>query len=51
VEGFEFKGVWIKVLPYEEAYYVHNEILALKYIQMELMELNSQAEYLSQHYG
>lgn len=25
-DGFEFKGLFIKVLPYEEAYYIHNEI-------------------------
>lgn len=28
-EGFEFKGVFIKVMPYEDAKYVRNEIKAL----------------------
>ena len=41
VDGFEFNGVFFKVLPYEEAYYVQNELFALKQVQMELMELDS----------
>lgn len=41
MEGFEYKGVYIKVMPYEDAYYIHNEILAQKYVWMELMELNA----------
>jgi hypothetical protein len=48
MEGFEYKGVYFKVLPYEEAYFIHNEILGLKYINMELLELNSLSGSLTQ---
>ncbi len=40
-DGFEWKGLFIRVLPYEDAYFVHNEMQALKYVQTELMELAS----------
>ena len=29
IEGFEYKGVFIKVMPYEDAKYIRNEIKAL----------------------
>jgi hypothetical protein len=38
-EGFEWKGVYVKVLPFEDAYFVLNELTALKYCQTELLEL------------
>ena len=31
-DGFEYKGVFIRVLPYEDAYFVQNEMQALKYV-------------------
>ena len=49
-EGFEFKGVFIKVLPYEDAYYLRNELQALKYVQLELLELTSLSAPLSQQH-
>jgi hypothetical protein len=30
-DGFDFKGVHIRVMPFEDAKYVRNEIKALKY--------------------
>jgi hypothetical protein len=40
-DGFEFKGVFIRVLPYEDAQFIRNEIKALRYTQLELLELKS----------
>jgi hypothetical protein len=38
-EGFEWKGIFVKVLPYEDAFFVLNELTGLKYCQTELLEL------------
>lgn len=43
-DGFEFKGVFIKVMPFEDAKYVRNEIKALRYVQTELLELRTLAK-------
>lgn len=40
-EGFAFSGVFFRMLPSDEGQYVKNEMKALKYIQTELIELNS----------
>lgn len=37
--GFEFKGLHVRVLPYEDAFFIRNELKALKYAQLELLEL------------
>ena len=42
-EGFEYKGVFIRVLPYEDALYIRNELKALKYTQVELLEIKALA--------
>ena len=38
-DGFEYKGVYVKVMPFEDAKYIRNEIKALQYVQLELLEL------------
>jgi hypothetical protein len=38
-DGFEYKGVYIRVMPYEDAKYIRNEIKALQQIQVEILEL------------
>jgi len=38
-EGFSFHGVFFRMLPYSDSYFIRNEMKALKYIQNELMEL------------
>jgi hypothetical protein len=43
-DGFEFKGVYVRVMPYEDAKFVRNEIKALRYVQTELLELKSLAK-------
>jgi hypothetical protein len=40
-EGFGFSGVFFRMLPLSDCSYVKNEMKALKYIQTELIELNS----------
>lgn len=30
-DGFDFKGVYIRVMPFEDAQFVRNELKALKY--------------------
>lgn len=39
-EGFNFQGIFVRMLPYSDSYFVRNEIKALKYMQNELMELS-----------
>jgi len=53
-DGFVWKGIFIRVLPYEDAYFVRNELQALKFIHTELLELGSlstqlQAQYSKEH--
>ena len=38
-EGFNFQGVFFRILPCSDAHFVRNEMKALKYMQNELMEL------------
>jgi hypothetical protein len=38
-EGFSFKGVFFKLLPYEDASYVLEEMKALRAVQTELLDL------------
>lgn len=38
------------MLPYEEAYFVLNEMQALKYLQTELLELQALIPYVSTQY-
>lgn len=38
-EGFSFQGVFFRMLPQSDAYYIKNEMRGLKYIQTELLEL------------
>jgi len=40
-EGFSFKGVYFRLIPYEDASHVLEEIKALKYIQTELLDLKA----------
>lgn len=37
-EGFEFKGLFVQLLPIEEAYHVLDEVSSLSQIQIELMQ-------------
>ena len=37
--GFTFKGVYFKLMPYEDALHVREELKALKYAQIELLDL------------
>lgn len=39
-EGFQFMGVFFRMLPESDSYFVKNEMKGLKYIQTELMELS-----------
>jgi len=41
-EGFSFKGVFFRLLPYEDAEHILEEVKALKYIQTELLDLQAQ---------
>jgi hypothetical protein len=43
-DGFEYKGVFVKVMPFEDAKYIRNEIKALRYVQTELLELRTLAK-------
>ena len=43
-EGFNFKGVYFRVLPYEDAKHIHEEIKALKFLQTELLDLQAQEQ-------
>lgn len=38
-QGFTYKGVFFKLLPYEDSLYVREEIKALKYANIELLDL------------
>ncbi len=38
-DGFEYKGVYVRVMPYEDAKYIRNEIKALQCAQVEILEL------------
>lgn len=40
-EGFSYAGVSFRMLPMADGQYVKNEMKALRYIQTELLELNS----------
>jgi hypothetical protein len=31
-DGFEFKGVYVRVLPFEDSKFVRNEIKSLRYV-------------------
>jgi len=37
--GFSFKGVYFRLMPYEDSMHVREEIKALKYAQIELLDL------------
>lgn len=37
--GFTFKGVYFRLLPYEDSVHVREEIKALKYAMIELLDL------------
>lgn len=37
-EGFEFKGLFVQLLPIEEAYHVLDEVSSLAQVQIELMQ-------------
>ena len=43
-DGFEYKGVYVRVLPYEDAKFIRNEIKALRFVQTELLELKTLAK-------
>lgn len=38
-EGFSYKGVFFRLLPYEDASHVREEIKALRSVQTELLDL------------
>lgn len=38
-EGFTYKGVYFKLIPYEDSLYIREELKALKYAQIELLDL------------
>ena len=40
-EGFSFKGVYFRLLPYEDATHVLEEIKAMRYVQTELLDLQA----------
>lgn len=45
-EGFNYKGVFFKLIPYEDAAYVLEEMKALKYVQTELLDLQTYEQNL-----
>lgn len=46
-EGFHYKGVFFKLVPYEDATYVLEEMKALKYAQTELLDLQAYEQNLT----
>ena len=55
-EGFNFRGVFIRMMPYSDSYFIRQEMKALKYMENELRELefiqnNDRPTMFSQYSG